>query len=503
MPIFNLTSCLILFAALFVVLGDTLSSLFGRWLRMDEAYSHGFLVVCIVLYLVYLEKEKIKNIKATPSVFAGITLFFTVLLFAVCQKLGIDVLQEMLLPIIIWLAFTTLFGWLLGRLLLVPILFLYFAIPFWDYLAYPLQLLTVFINEYLLIVFSIDAVIDGVFVTLPNTGVFEVAHGCSGLRYLIVGLTITCLFSILNLRQWKYRVLLVGIALLFSLVANWIRVFLLIFIGYKTNMTSSLIADHEFFGWVVFALSLVPVFVIANRLQGVDNLVEESLAITSSSDHTQGNKATRSSFVALGFILLSLMLPYGLFKADPATESFQASNISFENLAGSWKKLAVNVGENSFSSMKGFTHKNINNFYDSNNNIISLNLFVYPAQSPGKELIQYSNKVIDSRRWMISRKMNIDVGGAPFVLTELINRDTNRSYIILYSYYVSGSLFNDRVLAKLGGLKGVINGRYDGSLILLSRACDLSCESAEISLINFLKINISSFTSSIDTSLNL
>ncbi len=496
---FNLTSSLVLFAALFAVLGDTLVNLSSRWLKMDESYSHGFLVVGIVIYLILLEKEKLKNIVSSPSILAVIGLFVTTLLFSACQKLGIDVLEELFVPIIIWLAFTALFGWALGRILLTPLLFLYFAIPFWDYLAYPLQLLTVFINEYLFIIFSIDAVIEGVFVTLPGIGVFEVAHGCSGLRYLIVGLTITCLFAILNLRQWKYRILLVSIALVFSLAANWIRVFLLIFIGYKTNMTSSLIDDHEFFGWIIFALSLIPVFFIANRIQRIDNLSEVNL----DTESVPAKSTMRTSLIALSFTVMGLMLPYAAFQLSTVSEGAQSSNFRPATLVGGWKKLAVNIGETSFSKMKGFSHKHINNYYDSSNNILSLNFYVYPAQSPGKELIQYSNKVIDNQRWNISRKENIEVNGAPFVLAELRGRDTDRLYLVLYSYYVSGSLYNDRVLAKLGGLKGLVNSRYDGSLILLSRSCDLSCEQAESSLRSLLRENVASLTSSIDSSLDL
>src|SRR5690606_28122981 len=156
--------------------------------------------------------------------------------------------------------------WKQARLLIVPIGFLYFAIPFWDYLSMPLQLITVAVNEVGFRLTDISAEIEGVFVHLPGIGTFEVAHGCSGLRYLIVGLTLTTLFGYLNYDQWSLRFILIALGLLLSLVANWIRVFIIIYAGYKTNMESSLIEDHDMFGWWVFAATLVPLFWVANTL---------------------------------------------------------------------------------------------------------------------------------------------------------------------------------------------------------------------------------------------
>jgi len=58
-----------------------------------------------------------------------------------------------------------------------------------------------------------------------------------------------------NLKQ-RIAALLMGTAL--GLLANWIRIFALIIIGHITEMQSSLMSDHEFFGWALFAAILFP-----------------------------------------------------------------------------------------------------------------------------------------------------------------------------------------------------------------------------------------------------
>src|SRR5690606_37908570 len=50
----------------------------------------------------------------------------------------------------------------------------------------------------------------------------------------------------------------IGTAVLLALLTNWLRIFLLVVIGYQTEMKSSLMEDHEFFGWVLFALVMLP-----------------------------------------------------------------------------------------------------------------------------------------------------------------------------------------------------------------------------------------------------
>ena len=106
LPYINVASCFIVLATLIAVLSDTLGGLVSRWSSMDESYSHGFLVIAIVLYLIFLKKDQIANAIASLNIFASVALFITVLFWAACAQLGINILQEMLIPLIIWLAFS-------------------------------------------------------------------------------------------------------------------------------------------------------------------------------------------------------------------------------------------------------------------------------------------------------------------------------------------------------------------------------------------------------------
>ena len=56
-----------------------------------------------------------------------------------------------------------------------------------------------------------------------------------------------------------------------GLVANWLRVASLIVIGHVTHMQHYLIrVDHLYYGWALFMLTMVPVFLLARRLESRD-----------------------------------------------------------------------------------------------------------------------------------------------------------------------------------------------------------------------------------------
>jgi len=150
-----------------------------------------------------------------------------------------------------------------------PLLLIYLGIPFWDYLNPLLQQWAVYATTALLQIINLPAEVDGYTVSVPY-GQFRIADGCSGLRYFLVSLTLALLYGYLYYNpeqkwlKYKQRITLILAALLIGTAFNWVRIFLIIYIGYATKMQSPLIHDHETFGWILFAVALIPIFYIAH-----------------------------------------------------------------------------------------------------------------------------------------------------------------------------------------------------------------------------------------------
>jgi EpsI family protein len=61
---------------------------------------------------------------------------------------------------------------------------------------------------------------------------------------------------------------LLAVALAVAMIANWLRVFLVIYAGYLTDMQHFLVqVDHYYFGWVLYMLMMAPLFLLARRFE--------------------------------------------------------------------------------------------------------------------------------------------------------------------------------------------------------------------------------------------
>jgi exosortase/archaeosortase family protein len=113
---------------------------------------------------------------------------------------------------------------------------------------------------------GMPVLIDGNYIHIPE-GTFEIAGGCSGLNYLIVGLAIAALLGEVNRDRPGRRILLVVIGGGLAIASNWLRVFIIIYAGHVTDMDHYLVrVDHYNFGWVLYAFVLALFFYIARKL---------------------------------------------------------------------------------------------------------------------------------------------------------------------------------------------------------------------------------------------
>jgi exosortase len=155
------------------------------------------------------------------------------------------------------LAVLTAFGGAVTRLVAIPVLFLYFAVPAWDLLAPPLQSLTLAIVGWLAPAIGIPATVSGTYVLLPDNMRFEVSLACSGSGFLMECLAVAVLVGELVQATVVRRLRLVAAMVIVAFVTNWIRVLALIAIGYSTAMRHVLVTEyHVLFGYVIFVLVL-------------------------------------------------------------------------------------------------------------------------------------------------------------------------------------------------------------------------------------------------------
>lgn len=145
-----------------------------------------------------------------------------------------------------------------------PAIYGLIALPVWDFINPVFRLASLKATELFLSLSPITHYIEGFRIELAS-GVFVVDGGCSGLRYMVSALAIALLYAYLYFSKWRTRLYCVASLLVLALVGNWLRIILIVVIGYLTDMKSPLVNDHATFGWVIFAILLVMWLVAMNR----------------------------------------------------------------------------------------------------------------------------------------------------------------------------------------------------------------------------------------------
>ncbi|UTA47359.1 exosortase [Simiduia sp. 21SJ11W-1] len=245
----------VFFAPTFLSLGD-------KWSQWTEGLSHGYLLIAIFSYLFY--KALPFNPQATQGqrYLAALCLVLSAGLWAVFALLDINLLAEFALIACLAFAVAFLFGfataWHQRFLLLMPV----FAITLWEHFNGLLVTLSGLVVGEMVRLIGIPAVIDGSSIFIPF-GHIVIADGCSGLRYFIIALAMGYLISYLNGYKERGFIAIMAVAALLALISNWLRIFILILVGYFTEMQSSLMQEHDMFGWLLFGAVCLPAMYMA------------------------------------------------------------------------------------------------------------------------------------------------------------------------------------------------------------------------------------------------
>jgi len=129
------------------------------------------------------------------------------------------------------------------RPLLFPLAFLIFALPLGDGLIPGLQDFSARFAVKLLSASGIPVLLEGRYITVPHRK-WEVAEVGSGVRYLIASLAVGFLFAGVIYRSWARRVGFFLASAIIPILANGVRIYAIVAIGYLGGDRLALGVDH-------------------------------------------------------------------------------------------------------------------------------------------------------------------------------------------------------------------------------------------------------------------
>ena len=243
----------------------TFRSIVEKW-NSDASFSHGFLILPISLWLAWRVRDELARTAFVPSVAGIVASAACVLAWIVARGTGVLVIEQFAAVALVPSLVLAALGWPATRVLLVPLGFLFFMVPFGRALVPFLMQATAHAATTLLQWTGIPVLRSYMYISIPY-GQFEVARACSGLNYFVTSLVLGILYGILFYRGWRKRLLCVAAFVVFPVVLNILRVYVIVLVSYLTEFRFGPGTEHIVFGRVFFLLVILLLFWIGRRWQ--------------------------------------------------------------------------------------------------------------------------------------------------------------------------------------------------------------------------------------------
>lgn len=308
---------------------DTAQAMAEIWWR-SETFNHAFLVPPIALWLIWEKRHAVMREAPRPALWLAMP--FAVISFGwlLGELAAVNAATQFALVAQLVLVVPLLIGLPAARRIAFPLCFLFFAVPFGEFVMPKLMEWTAFFTVAGLRASGIPVYQEGLHFVIP-TGRWSVVEACSGVRYLIASLVVGTLYAYLNYQSLKRRLIFVGFSILVPLIANWLRAYMIVMLGHYSGNTLAAGVDHLIYGWVFFGIVIMIMFAIGMRWREHEAPLPPRVEAASSQSAGQGAAGL------FGAVVLALGLaaaPQAALLAMNAGPELPAPMLAAEPLAG-------------------------------------------------------------------------------------------------------------------------------------------------------------------------
>lgn len=397
----------------------------------------------------------------------------------------------------------------------VPCCVVIMALPA-GYLLLPyLQQFTVLAVTSLIRLTPMTAYIEGAYIHLPE-GIVWIKEGCSGHKYFITAGTLALMVSAYDRRGLLRSLPVVGLALLLSIIANWIRVFVLVLVGYFSGMDHPLMDDHDNLGWVVFVVMMIPFFYLSSKGARDRELISEAnnpgssaeeidccepglMNASDASENSPNNDniiaQRRFSGALIAAQLLVLVGGLGILIVPNKIELLGMegagrgrASVTFQSSLNDGVKV-FNKDRQWYPNYSGATEEG-HASYQYLDQEVEASILLYATQTQGKELDNTENTIFDKKRWRVKSKRVLsltDFSGEKLSAFVVEAGRSGESWVAVYWHRVNGINARPGLRSKMLSLSRVWDYKSDDMLIALATACHPNCTLAEERLVAFVK----------------
>lgn len=472
-----LAALLSLIALVLFLYRDTAATMVAIWWRSDT-FKHGFFVLPLSLWLIWRLREDLARLTPRPWPWALLAMAVVALFWFVSDLVVVGAATQFALVGLLALTVPAVLGVEVARTILFPLLFLFFSVPFGEFMLPPMMDWTADFVIKALQLTGVPVYREGLHFVIPS-GNWSVIDECSGVRYLIASFMVGSLFAYLNYNSYRRRALFILASILVPIVANWLRAYLIVMLGHLSGNKLAVGVDHILYGWVFFGIVIFFMFRVGARWSEP----EEHGRAAGAQDAALVARSTQgfSPLIALPLVAAVLAAPhlgYGALRLWEGTP-VQPVLVLPDSLPGGWKTEGAvpprwngpNYSNPSAEVSRGFTGPA---------GTVGVYIAYYRGQDLDRKLVSSVNGVvaINDRVWnrVAAGVANVQVGAteASFLTSEILGPTSaavsRRPQVVVWNaYWIDGRWIISDARAKLAGAFARLRGRGDeGAAIVLS-----------------------------------
>lgn len=442
------------------------------WSR-SETYTHGFVVPLISLWLIWRIRHRLALLPPQPAPTAWVLMLFAAGLWLAGDLVAVNSVTQFALVALLVLAVPAVLGWQLARAMAFALGFLFFAVPFGDFLLPTFMDWTADFTVLALRATGIPVYREGLQFVIPS-GNWSVVEACSGIRYLIASVTVGALFAHLSYRSPIKRWIFVGVAILVPLVANWLRAYMIVMIGHLSGNELATGVDHLIYGWVFFGIVILLMLMVGARW--ADAPAPEGGPLTAVPGVGLPAGSARSLTIAAVGALLVAASPHAAQRLLALGVNTQPVQIAPLTAQPPWQaasqppsawvpsfKLASATSNAGYSNLEG--------------QAVGVHISYYRNQNYERKLVSSDNVLVASsdKAWMqvASASASASLGGQPLPVVSATLREQGTALgsggerlQVWRFYWVNGTFTASGVAAKLQGALSRATGQGDDSAIV-------------------------------------
>jgi exosortase A len=442
----------------------TAATMVSIWWR-STTFTHGFTVLPIAAWLVYRKRDELRALAPVPAPTVLPAIALAGLAWLAGEFAAVNALSQTAFVGMLVLTVVAVLGTAASRTIMFPLGFLFFAVPIGDFLLPWLMDWTADFTVAALRVTGVPVYREGLLINVPN-GRWSIIEACSGVRYLIASLMVGTLFAYLNYRSLRRRFAFAGVAIAVPIVANWVRAYLIVLVGYLSDNRLAAGVDHLIYGWVFFGIVMLLMFGIGARWREPAGETPSRLAPRELARTWPSDGARRFPIVATAACALALAWPL----ADFATRvpARQAPALTFGTIAG-WQP----AGGESLPARPGAASAWSQTFYQRDGHTVGLAVAYYEAQDARRKLARLSTPMFADEDSHFVRttvgERNAALGGTAQRLVETHAWTPAHRPLVLWEWYwVDGRTTPSSALAKLFvGWSRLAHRRDDSAAVMI------------------------------------